>query len=255
MHSGVTITLVIPCYNEANGIAQVIKDIPGYVDEILVVDNNSKDDTAKVAAEAGARVVTEMQQGYGCAHRTGFNAAAMDVIVTMDGDGSYPADQIGMAVEALQREQLDFISCARFPLKNREAMSSRNQFGNQVLNVWFGALYGKFLKDSQSGMWCFRRRILPLIHLEGTSWEFSSEVKIEGCTNRYLKFKEIHIDFHPRIGVSHFHGWWAAIKVGVRDINWLIKEKFKNRRKRQRLAYESLSEAEKQALREYPPIA
>jgi hypothetical protein len=96
-------------------------------------------------------------------------------------------------------------------------------------------------------MWVFRRRILPLIHLEETSWEFSSEIKIEACTNPYIRFHETHIDYHPRIGFSHFHSWQKAIAVGLQDIRFLVRQRFVDRRTRQHHAHEQLLAAQNQA--------
>jgi glycosyltransferase involved in cell wall biosynthesis len=243
MHKGLSISVVIPARNEEGGIGHVIEEIPDYVDEIVVVDNNSTDRTAEIARSKGAIAVFEARRGYGSALRCGFQAATRDIVATMDADGTYPSDQIANAVDVLEAERLDFISCSRFPLKNKDAMSSRNVFGNRVLTILFGLIYGKWLQDSQSGMWVFRRRILPLMHFEGTSWEFSSEIKIEACTNPHIKFKEMHIWYHPRIGFSHFHTWSAAIAVGVRDIKFLVAQRFVRRRARQHRVYQQLLHA------------
>lgn len=245
MYKDRNISVVIPARNEEGGIGHVIENIPAYVDEIVVVDNASTDRTAEIARSKGATAVFEGRRGYGSALRRGFQVATKEIIVTMDADGTYPAEQIGAAIDVLEGERVDFISCARFPLADKAAMSGRNAVGNQVLTLLFGLIYGKWLKDSQSGMWVFRRRLLPLMHFEGTSWEFSSEIKIEACTNPYIKFKEIHIDYRPRIGHSHFHNWRVAIAVGVRDIRFLAAQRFVRRRARQHRAYEQLQAASK----------
>jgi glycosyltransferase involved in cell wall biosynthesis len=238
VHKGLSISLVIPAYNEEGGIGHVIENTPDYVDEIIVVDNNSTDRTGEIARSQGATAVFEERRGYGSALRRGFQAATKDIIVTIDADGTYPTKQIADAIDVLEKQTLDFISCSRFPLSDKGAMSARNVFGNRVLTVLFGLIYGKWLQDSQSGMWVFRRRILALMHFQGTSWEFSSEIKIEACTNPYIKFKEIHIHYHPRIGYSHFHSWRKAIAVGIRDINFLVRQRFVRRRSRQHRAHE-----------------
>ena len=247
--------MVIPARNEEGGIGHVLESIPDYVDQTIVVDDNSTDRTAEIARSKGAITALELRRGYGAALRCGFQAAKKDVIVAMDADGTYPAEQIAEIVDVLQREKADFISCSRFPLTDKNAMSGRNIFGNQVLTALFGLIYGKWLKDSQSGMWVFRRRILPLMHLEGTTWEFSSEIKIEACTNAHIKFMEVHIHYHPRIGYSHFHTWRGAIAVGIRDVAFLVSQRFVTRRTRQRRAYEQFLAASGERTPESAPGA
>src|SRR5262245_13310500 len=92
MHRDLTIGLVIPCYNEEDGIRQVIGRMPAAVDEIVVVDNNCTDRTAEVARGLGAKVVAERRRGYGAAYQAGFRAATRDLVVTLDGDGTYPPE-------------------------------------------------------------------------------------------------------------------------------------------------------------------
>jgi glycosyltransferase involved in cell wall biosynthesis len=142
MHRGLKISVVIPCYNEEDGIRSVIESMPSYVDEIVVVDNNSTDRTGEIARSLGAVVVFQPVKGYGAAYQAGLPAATGDVIATLDGDGTYPADEISILVDALEDRKLDFISGARFPLRNGDAMNFSNKIGNMVLTLttmllWF----------------------------------------------------------------------------------------------------------------------
>src|SRR5262252_1666142 len=94
MHRNLTISVVIPCYNEEDGVREVIGRMPPGIDEIVVVDNNCTDGTAAVATSLGARVVAEKVPGYGAAYKAGMKAATKDVIATLDGDGTYPPEDI-----------------------------------------------------------------------------------------------------------------------------------------------------------------
>jgi len=82
MYKGQTITIIIPCLNEEEGIRLVLDEVPDFVDEVIVVDNNSTDRTAGVAASMGAKVIAETMPGYGRAYKRGFGSATGDVIIT-----------------------------------------------------------------------------------------------------------------------------------------------------------------------------
>ncbi len=114
MYSNKRISVVIPCHNEEGGIRAVIERMPALVDEILVIDNASTDRTAEVASQLGARVVREPRKGYGRAYKTGFAAASGDIIVTMDGDGTYPPDAIQLLLHVFFDGEIDFMTARRW---------------------------------------------------------------------------------------------------------------------------------------------
>src|SRR6266480_3281530 len=134
MYKGSRITVVIPCLNEELGIRQVLTDLPDFVDETIVVDNNSTDRTAEVARKMGAIVVPELHRGYGRAYKRGFAHASGDIIVTLDGDYSYPLD-------AFLHCRVGFLSASRFPILNRDAMSTKHRIGNFVLSAVMSVLF------------------------------------------------------------------------------------------------------------------
>ena len=119
---GKTIVLIIPCFNEALGLPEVLGKIPDCVDEWIVVDNGSTDDTAEIAKGMGAVVIHESKRGYGAAYKAGFAVATADIVVTLDGDGTYPVECIESLVGSMIKEELEFISACRFPLQNPESM-------------------------------------------------------------------------------------------------------------------------------------
>ena len=106
------ITVVIPCLNEEEGIRMVLERIPRFVDEVIVVDNGSTDATAEIAAGLGARVIREEVRGYGRAYKTGLLHAQGDIIVTLDGDHSYPVDSLSYLIEALIGADVGFVSAS-----------------------------------------------------------------------------------------------------------------------------------------------
>jgi glycosyltransferase involved in cell wall biosynthesis len=207
MHKGHTVSVVIPCYNEEEGIRITLADMPDVVDEVIVVDNNCTDRTAEVASAMGARVVCESKPGYGAAYKAGFGAATGDIIVTMDGDATYPRAFVPVLLDVLIEEELDFITCDRTGHKAEEANSGLRVLGNFVLNVAMFALFCVWLKDSQSGMWVFRRSILPQVNLTSDGMSFSEELKIEAFSNKALKSAELPIYYKERIGESKLDLW------------------------------------------------
>jgi glycosyltransferase involved in cell wall biosynthesis len=222
MHRNLKISIVIPCYNEADGIRAVIQQIPDYVDEIVVVDNRSTDGTGEVAQSLGARVVFEGIQGYGAAYKTGLPAATGDIIATLDGDGTYPAEEISRLVDLLEDRGYDFISASRFPLQNPEAMPLTNQLGNRVLTITTRVLFGHPIVDSQSGMWVFRRSVLEKLRLTSNGMPLSEEIKLEALSHPEVRFHEAHIPYYERIGEVKLRRW----REGFENLLFLVRKRF-----------------------------
>jgi len=216
------VSVVIPCFNEEEGVQHVIRSLPKSVDEIVVVDNNSTDRTAEVASSLGAKVVPEKRKGYGAAYKAGLPAVNGDITVTLDGDGSYPTEQIEEVIDYLLDTDLDFVSASRFPLQNPEAMTFTNKLGNMVLTVSMLLLFGRRIRDSQSGMWVYRTRVYSLMKLTSDGMPFSEEIKIEAIRNRRIRFGEYRVKYHQRIGEVKLEKW----RDGFRNLFFLLKKRF-----------------------------
>jgi glycosyltransferase involved in cell wall biosynthesis len=216
------VSVVIPCFNEEEGIAMVIGSLPGSVDEIVVVDNNSTDRTADVSREMGARVVFEGKKGYGAAYKAGLPAVTGDITVTMDGDGTYPVEQIEECIDHLIDNGLDFVSASRFPLKDPKAMKFFNKIGNGVLTAATLILFMRAIRDSQSGMWIFRSEIYPGLHVRSDGMPLSEEIKINAIRNPEIKFDEYHVNYHPRVGEVKLNKW----RDGLENLLYLLKLRF-----------------------------
>jgi len=223
-----SISVVIPALNEKDGIVQTILAIPkaelesaGYEVQILVVDNGSTDGTAELARKVGAQVVHEPKRGYGCAIKAGFRQAKGDIIVTFDADGTYPPDHIPSLLAILEQENLDFLTTNRFAFMKDGAMSLRNKIGNTILTLTMKILFGLKVKDSQSGMWVFRRRILNDLKLK-SNIPLSQELKLEACYFAKCRWKEVPIEYRQRVGNVKLGGW----KVGLGNLFHLFKKRF-----------------------------
>ena len=222
-----TISIVIPAQNERDGIEQTIRAIPkdelermDYEVQILVVDNDSNDGTGELAKKAGAEVIFEPRHGYGSAYKAGFAHARGDVIATADADATYPVEDIPRLVEILEKENLDFLTTDRFALMDKNAMSFRNKVGNTILSLTMRLFFGLDIKDSQSGMWVFKRNILSKLRLTSNT-PLSQELKIEACHFAKCRWREILIRYQPRTGKAKLGGW----KVGTTNLLHLFKKR------------------------------
>jgi glycosyltransferase involved in cell wall biosynthesis len=222
MYKGSRITVVIPCLNEEEGIKQVLTDLPDFVDEAIVVDNASTDQTAEVARKMGAIVVSELHRGYGRAYKKGFTHATGDIIVTLDGDYSYPVDALSYLLEAFLHCRVGFLSASRFPILNRDSMSTKHRIGNFVLSAVMSVLFFRWVSDSQSGMWVFQRNVLSKMRLRSDGMAFSEEIKIEAIRNRAIGFREIFINYSNRVGEKKLQPW----RDGIRNIGFLLRKRF-----------------------------
>src|SRR5215475_3328 len=215
------ITVVIPCLNEEQGIQRVLRALPAFVDEIIVVDNNSTDRTAEVSRSMGATVVRELHRGYGRAYKKGFSQATGDIIVTLDGDHSYPVDALSYLIEAFLQSRVQFLSASRFPLITSEGMPFKNRVGNLILSVAMSVLFLRWVQDSQSGMWVFKRSALNQMILRSDGMAFSEEIKIEAIRNRHIGFREIFINYSQRVGENKLQPW----RDGLKNLLFLVRKR------------------------------
>jgi hypothetical protein len=175
-----------------------------------------------VARSRGAIVVTELNRGYGRAYKKGFACATGDIVITVDGDHSYPMDSLSYLIEAFLHSRVGFLSGSRFPTVNPEAMSLKHRIGNRILSIFMSVLFFRWVSDSQSGLWIFRRDVLPKMTLISDGMAFSEEIKIEAIRHRDIGFREMFINYSQRIGEKKLEPW----KDGFRNITFLIKKRF-----------------------------
>jgi glycosyltransferase involved in cell wall biosynthesis len=216
------VSIVIPTLNEAKGIVETITKIPleelrrrGFDCEVIVVDGGSTDETDKIARELGARVVYEPRRGYGRAYKTGFGEAKGDIIVTLDGDYSYPPEYIPYLVDLLIKRDLDMIIARRIP--EPRAIDPLNVLGNRVLSLFTKLLFRVGFEDSQSGMWVIKKEELKEIMPNADGMEFSEEIKIKA----YLRGKrvcEVGVPYRKRKGKRKL----KAVRDGLRNLLYLF---------------------------------
>src|SRR6266566_1096008 len=200
------ISIVIPALNEETGIGPVLREIPiatleqmGYETEILVVDNGSTDRTPHIAREQGATVILQPVRGYGNAYKAGFANASGEIIATGDADLTYPFAMLPLLIKKLEQEEVEFLNTDRLTNLDKSVMSTSHQWGNWLLTQMIKLLFGCPFKDTQSGMWVFKREIWPKLNVRAAGWPFSWELKIE-VYRRGLKCAEVPIAYRARVG-------------------------------------------------------
>lgn len=220
--------MVIPALNEEEAIEAVVKAVPcdelskmGFEVQIIVVDNGSDDRTGELAREAGAVVVFEPNRGYGKAYKAGFGTAQGEIIATADADLTYPIECVPQLVQLLEEENLEFITTNRFAKMYRGAMSPRNRLGNSVLNLTTRLFFRIDIKDSQSGMWVFRRDLLSRMHLNSNGMPFSEELKLEACHFAKCRWREVPIEYRDRVGKVKLSGW----RDGLLNLCYLFRKR------------------------------
>ena len=197
----------------------------------MLVDGDSKDRTREIASKKGAFVIIEKRKGYGRAYKTGLAQATGDIIVTGDADATYPFDRIHEYIQLLLDTKLDFITTDRFAELKHGSMTLKHRFGNLVLAVTLNVLFVTHIKDSQSGMWIFRRAALEKIQpLEAfnNGMPFSEELKIEMFTTHGLKAREIPSTLYAREGQVKLE----SFKDGWKNLKFLFKKRVTPRKKR-----------------------
>jgi glycosyltransferase involved in cell wall biosynthesis len=244
------ISFVIPAYNEAVNMVAVLDTIPhlalaqrSLFAEVIVVDNNCTDDTAAIAEENGARVVPQPLRGYGNAYRAGISAAQGDVVITGDADCTYPFDAAPDLLDRLHAGDLDFLSTYRLGAENRAAMKPSHAVGNHMLTLASRALFRAPFRDSQSGMWIFKRAIWEQLDVRSGGMPFSQEIKNEAYV-RGFRCGEVPIEYRMRGGEVKLN----AAKDGIRNASQLFAHRA--RRVRETIGFTGIDRPQTAEIRE-----
>ena len=217
------VSVVIPCLNEAQSIAEAVRrarkalDENGFDGEVVVADNGSTDGSPDLASAAGARVVHERRRGYGSAYLAGLAEARGEYIVMADADLTYDFADIPRFVEQLNAGG-ELVMGNRMKNIQPGAMPWHHRYiGNPVLTGVLNLFFRTGVRDAHCGMRAIRRDALPDLDLRSPGMEFASEMVIRAAKNG-LDIREIDIQYHPRAGESKL----SSFRDGWRHLRFLL---------------------------------
>jgi len=203
----VRVSVIIPTRNEAQAIGRVLADLPSaLVNEVIVVDNHSTDETPDIAARMGARVISEGRRGYGQACLTGIACAnSPDVVVFLDGDYSDRPSELPLLLAPIFEGRADITIGSRLAgTRTPGAVPWHALFGNWLAAGLITKLYR--LKISDLGPFrAVRADVLRALQLEETTYGWAVELILKGAIQGF-RICEVPVSYHPRIGESKISG-------------------------------------------------
>jgi len=226
------IKVIIPAYNEQDSIASVLAEIPSVVSEVIVVNNNSTDNTVAVAENAGATVLTETRKGYGYACLKGMAYIASqnikpDILVFLDGDYSDYPEELTKIIAPILHENIDFVVGARVSeLREKDSVTPQQIFGN-----WLACtLMRLFFKAKFTDLGPFRAikyNKLLVLNMTDKTYGWTVEMQLKALKQK-LSYTEVPVRYKKRIGVSKVSGTIkGAIFAGVKILTWIFKYSLK----------------------------
>lgn len=193
------VSVVIPTLNEAGSILEAITTIERelhYPKEIIVVDGNSTDGTIQIVKDTNCKLIIEPRRGYGIALRTGFKHAKGDIVVMVDGDGTYEFRHINRLLEKMQETDAELVLATRMYDPNK-AMGLMNFIGNKVITFCYDFFYKQFLSDTQSGFRVISRSAIEKSDFHMDDMAFATEMLVE-FAKKGFKMIEVHSTYKSR---------------------------------------------------------
>ncbi|WP_440068772.1 glycosyltransferase family 2 protein [Tenacibaculum discolor] len=231
------IKVIIPAYNEQDSIVHVINDIPSLVSEVIVISNNSTDNTEINAKNAGATVLTEDRKGYGYACLKGMEYIASssiknpnnkpDIIVFLDGDYSDYPEQLTELIAPIINDDIDFVIGARVQrLREKGSMTPQQVFGNWLATFLMKLFFGATFTDLGPFRAIKYNKLLAL-NMEDKTYGWTVEMQLKALKQK-LSYTEIPMKYRNRIGVSKVSGTVkGSILAGIKILGWIFKYSFK----------------------------
>ena len=226
------IKVIIPAYNEADSIAHVIKDIPKIVNEVIVVSNNSNDDTEINAKNAGATVLIENNRGYGYACLKGMDYISKqdikpNIIVFLDGDYSDYPEELTKIVAPIINDNIDFVIGSRVKeLREKGSMTVPQIFGNWLATTLMSIIFRAKFTDLGPFRAIKYDKLLDL-KMGDKTYGWTVEMQLKALRKKF-SYTEVPVNYRNRIGVSKVSGTVkGAIFAGVKILGWIFKYSYK----------------------------
>lgn len=226
------ICVIIPAFNEEKAIAHVINEIPKIVSEVIVVSNNSTDNTIEVAKKSGATVLEENRKGYGYACLKGMDYLSNqlekpDIVVFIDGDYSDYPEELTKLIVPILNDTIDFVIGARVKqLREQGAMTPQQIFGNWLATFLMRLFFNAKFTDL-GPFRAIKYEKLLLLNMEDKTYGWTVEMQLKAIKQKF-SYVEIPVRYKNRIGVSKVSGTVkGTIMAGIKIIGWIFKYTFK----------------------------
>jgi len=174
------VSVIIPTLNEAGNIREALDTIDrelAFPKEIIVVDGNSTDGTLEIVKDSNCRLIIEPKRGYGIALRRGMQAAKGDVVIMVDGDGTYEFKHINRLLHRMMETDAELCMATRMYDPNK-AMGLFNFVGNKIITFCFNMLYKQNLSDTQSGFRAISHSAIEKVNFQETDMAFATEMLV-----------------------------------------------------------------------------
>jgi glycosyltransferase involved in cell wall biosynthesis len=220
------VSVVIPTLNEAGNILEALitieKDL-AYPKEIIVVDGDSTDGTKEIVKDTSfCRLIIEPRRGYGIALKTGMKKAKGNIIVMVDGDGTYEVKHINMLLEKMVKSDAELCLATRMYDPNK-AMGLMNFVGNKLITFCYDMLYGQFLSDTQSGFRAISRSAIEKVKLDEDDMAFATEMLVEFAKKGFKMVEVPSVYKSRKYGKTKLRKVKSGVEIFTTMVRGLIK--------------------------------